>query len=69
VPNSPSDSTGTSVDPRFKIAGVVLVLAVLYVLIQRTSLAPFPHTADDFVGGLAIGLAIGSALAWFRGRR
>jgi hypothetical protein len=56
-------------DPRFKVAGVVIALAALYALIQRTSLAPFPHTADDFVGGLAIGLAIGSAIAWFRGRR
>jgi hypothetical protein len=68
VSNSPSDS-GTSVDPRFKIAGVIIILAVLYSLVQRTSLAPFPHTADDFVSGLAIGLAIGSALAWFTGRR
>ena len=69
MPNSPSDSPGTSVDPRLKVAGVVIVLAVLYTLVQRTSLAPFSHTADDFVGGLAIGLAIGSALAWFGGRR
>ena len=66
--NSPSDSA-TSVDPRLKIAGVVVILAVLYTLVQHTSLAPFPHTADDFVAGLAIGLAIGSALAWFSGRR
>jgi hypothetical protein len=56
-------------DPRFKVAGLVIVLAALYALIQRTSLAPFPHTADDFVGGLAIGLAIGGAIAWFAGRR
>lgn len=66
--NSPSDS-GTSVDLRFKVAGVVIILAVVYTLVQRTGLAPFPHTADDFVGGLAIGLAIGGALAWFSGRR
>jgi hypothetical protein len=58
-----------SADPRIKVAGVVIVLAALYALIQRTSLAPFSHTADDFVGGLAIGLAIGSAIAWFRARR
>ena len=66
--NSPSDSE-TSVDPRFKIGGVVIILAMVYALVQRTSLAPFPHTADDFVGGLAIGLAIGGVLAWFSGRR
>ena len=66
--NSPSDS-GTSVDPRLKVAGVVIILAVFYTLVQHTSLAPFPHRADDFVGGLAIGLAIGSALVWFSGRR
>jgi hypothetical protein len=68
VSNSPSDSE-TSVDPRSKIGGVVIILAVIYALVQRTSFAPFPHTADDFVGGLAIGLAIGGVLAWFSGRR
>jgi hypothetical protein len=69
MPSSPSNPAGMSADPRLKVAGLIIVLAALYVLIQRTSLAPFPHTADDFVGGLAIGLAIGSAIAWFRGRR
>ena len=67
--NSPSGAARTSVDPRFKVAAVVIVLSAVYVLIQHTSLAPFSHTADDFVGGLAIGLAIGIALAWFGGRR
>jgi hypothetical protein len=69
VPSSPSDPAGMSADPRFKIAVVVIVLAALYALIQRTSLAPFSHTADDFVGGLATGFAIGGAITWFRDRR
>jgi len=69
VPISPSGSAGPSVDPRLRVAGVVIVLAAVYALIQHTSLAPFSHTADDFVGGLAIGLAIGAALVWFGGRR
>ena len=56
-------------DPRFKVAGVVIVLAAVYAVVQHTSLAPFPHTADDFVGGLAVGLAVGCAVAWFSGRR
>jgi hypothetical protein len=69
VSNLPSGAAGTSVDLRFKVAAVVIVLSAVYLLFQHTSLAPFSHAADDFVGGLAIGLTIGSALAWFGGRR
>ena len=69
MPTPPAGSAGPSTDPRLKVAGVVVVLAAVYSLIQHTSLAPFPHAADDFVAGLALGLALGSALVWFRSGR
>lgn len=37
-------------------------------LLQRTSLALFPHAADDFLGGLAVGLAASTAIGWLSTR-
>ncbi len=64
-----STSEETSLDPRVKVAAAVAFLAALYVLVQHTSVAPFPHSADDFVGGLGVGMAIGGVIAWFGARR
>jgi hypothetical protein len=38
--------------------------AVVVALIQRTPVAPLPHSADDFTGGVAVGLAVSAAMAW-----
>ena len=58
-----------SLDPRLRIIGVVAVLAALYALVQHTGVAPFPHKADDFIGGFAVGAAIAGAIGWFSTRR
>lgn len=42
--------------------------AAALALLQRTPLAPFSHGADDFVGGLAVGLAASTAIGWFASR-
>lgn len=56
-------------DSRVQVVAVIVVLAALYVLLQHTRFAPFPHAADDFVGGLGVGVAIGGVFLWLRGRR
>jgi hypothetical protein len=61
-------SKSPPLDPRFKIAGVGVILGGLYVLLQHTSAAPFPHAADDFIAGLAFGLALAMILAWWSRR-
>ena len=63
-----SGSTNTPLDPRFKIVGVVVILAVLYVLVQHTRFAPMSHVADDFIGGFAVGAAIAALLVWLSTR-
>jgi hypothetical protein len=67
MPDPHRNPEETSLDP--KIIAVVAVLAALYALIQHTELAPFPHAADDFVGGLAVGTAISSIINWLGLRR
>jgi len=32
-------------------------------VLQRTSFAPLPHGSDDFLGGLAVGLALSALIA------
>ena len=63
------DSGEAPLDARVQVVAVVVILAALYVLLQHTRLAPFPHAADDFVGGLAVGTAIGCLFLWLRTRR
>ncbi|MDQ6886553.1 MAG: hypothetical protein M3068_04575 [Gemmatimonadota bacterium] len=66
-PRAPAEEE--SIDPRVKVVAAVALLAALYALFQHTSLAPFPHAADDFVGGLAVGSAISGLIGWFGTRR
>ena len=47
---------------------VTLVVALLS-LLQRTPLAPLPHSADGFIAGLAIGFGIVTLIGWFTSRR
>lgn len=56
-------------DLRVTLLTVFAIAAALYWALQRTSVAPFPHTADDFVGGLAIGTGIGALVGWLGARR
>ena len=51
-------------DLRVKVIAIAAVLAFLYVLVQYTSYAPFPHRGDSFVAGLAFGCAIAAAVSW-----
>ena len=51
-------------EPRFKVIGSIVVLAALYVLLQATPVAPFPHGADAFARGFALGMAIVAGIAW-----
>jgi hypothetical protein len=55
-------------DSRTRAAAVVAVICALFAVVQRTRLAPFPHGADDFVGGLAVGLGLGAFIAWLSSR-
>lgn len=61
-------STTTPLDYRVKIIAVLAILAVLYVIIQHTSFAPFPHRADDFVQGFAIGAVLATIIGWLGSR-
>ncbi|MDQ6769904.1 MAG: hypothetical protein M3Z54_07955 [Gemmatimonadota bacterium] len=56
-------------DARIKPLAIIALVAVAYWLLQHTGLAPFPHTADDFVGGFAVGTGIATAGLWIRSRR
>lgn len=51
--------------PRFKLLAALAAVAVLLVVLQRTSVAPLPHAADSFLGGLATGLCLSAVMAWF----
>ena len=55
-------------DWRTMALGVASVLAAAVALLQRTSAAPFPHGADGFLGGFAIGAGIASLLVWMSSR-
>lgn len=47
---------------------VVAIVAGLIAVLQRTSLALLPHGMDDFIGGLAAGLAVSALFAWYMSR-
>ena len=54
---------------RARAGAVIALIALLYVLVQHSAFAPFPHRADDFVGGFAAGVAVVSVIAWIGARR
>lgn len=54
---------------RARAGAVMALIALLYVLVQHSGFAPFPHGADDFVGGFAAGVAVVSGIAWIGARR
>ena len=45
------------------IAAVALIAAAI-ALLQRTAAAPFPHGADGFLGGFAVGAGIAAVFSW-----
>lgn len=55
-------------DRRTTIFWIASVIAAAMALIQRTSVAPFPHAADDFLAGFAIGAGIASLIIWVSSR-
>ncbi len=55
-------------DWRTTSLGVASLIAAVVALIQRTSMAPFPHAADDFLGGFAIGAGIATFFVWLSSR-
>jgi peptidoglycan/LPS O-acetylase OafA/YrhL len=51
---------GKHVDPRrWRLLIALAALAVGAVVLQRTSLAPLPHSRDDGLAGVATGLVLG----------
>ena len=64
TPHSPHTGRGT-LPPRLTLLLALAAVAVLVAVLQRTALAPLPHAADDFVGGVAVGLAVSAVMAWF----
>jgi hypothetical protein len=67
--HSPDPSSGGRLHPRVVAVFILALVAAAYVALQHSSLAPFPHRADDFVAGLAVGLAIVAVVGWLSGRR
>lgn len=49
---------------RTRALGIVSAVAVVVALIQRSGLTPFPHRADDFLGGFAVGVALVALVAF-----
>jgi len=51
---------GNHVDPRrWRLLIASAALAVGAVILQRTSLAPLPHSRDDGLAGVATGMVLG----------
>jgi hypothetical protein len=48
---------------RLKLLAALALVVGLIAVLQRSSLAPLPHGADDFLGGLAVGLALSALIA------
>lgn len=63
--SEPRAASTAPLDYRVKILAVLAVLAILYVIIQHTSFAPFPHRADGFVQGFAVGATLATIIGWF----
>ena len=55
-------------DWRTTSLGLASVVAAAIALIQRTSIAPFPHGADDFLGGFAIAAGVATFFVWLSSR-
>jgi predicted lipid-binding transport protein (Tim44 family) len=62
---SPDPDKGLAIDPRIRFMMVLAIIAVALSLLQQTPFAPLPHAMDGFLGGVAIGLGIGSLIALF----
>jgi hypothetical protein len=50
-------------DGRVTVMLLLTIIAALLALAQRTVWAPLPHSIDDFLGGLAVGLAVSTLIA------
>ncbi len=59
---------GAALHPRLTWLLALTAITVLAALLQRTPLAPLPHSADGFVGGLAVGLAASAVVGWLMSR-
>lgn len=49
-------------DPRVTLLLVLTIVVGLAALAQRTVWAPLPHQYDGFLGGVAVGLAVGTLI-------
>lgn len=54
----------TALHPRLTLLLVLAAITGLIAILQRTPLAPLPHALDDFLGGLAVGLAVSGCIGW-----
>lgn len=45
-------------NPRLSVLVVLTLIVALVALAQRTVWAPLPQQYDDFIGGVAVGLAV-----------
>lgn len=43
---------------------IVAAIAIVVALFQRTAFTPFPHRADDFLAGFAVGATLVLVGAW-----
>jgi hypothetical protein len=57
-----------TLDPRLTAMLVLTAIVGLMVILQRTAMAPLPHALDDFLGGLAVGLAASAYIGWAMSR-
>lgn len=55
-------------DWRVTAITAVALIAAAVVLLQRTPAAPFPHGADGFPGGFAVGAGIAAVFGWLSAR-
>lgn len=55
-------------DSRVTALLALTIVAALFALAQRTVWAPLPHSIDDFLGGLAVGLALSTLIARWMSR-
>lgn len=58
----------TALHPRLTLLVVGAAITGLIAILQWTAMAPLPHALDDFLGGLAVGLAASGTIGWAMSR-
>lgn len=57
-------NTRARLDPRVRLLAALTAIVAVLAVLQRGTLAPLPHSADGFPGGLAAGLAVSLLIGW-----